>query len=76
MPAAKQTRQQSKPRPDRQGKHCMTLELEPADRDRLDSLVKRYEASVANPSRAWVIRQLIRSANKDKKLPAVVTSEE
>jgi hypothetical protein len=54
----------------------MTLELEPADRDRLDSLVKRYEASVANPSRAWVIRQLIRSANKDKKLPDVVTSEE
>jgi len=66
----------SKPRKDRQGKHCMVLELEPADRDKLDSLVKRYEKLVAKPSKAWVLRQLIRHANKATKLQTVLTIEE
>ena len=54
----------------------MVLELEPADRDKLDSLVKRYEKLVAKPSKAWVLRQLIRHANKATKLQTVLTIEE
>lgn len=72
--SAKQVRQ-SKPRKDRQGKHCMVLELEPADRELLENLVKRFEKVVTNPSRAWVLRQLIRNAHKATKLPPVITTD-
>ena len=66
----------SKPRKDRQGKHCMVLELDPIDREKLEKLVKRYEKLITKPSMAWVLRQLIRNADKSAKLQPVLMLEE
>lgn len=64
-------KRQATPNEERGGRHRMVLELSPEDHELLIQLVERYRTLVAMPTKAFVIRQCIRSAQKMKKLPQV-----
>ncbi len=60
----------------KQKKPKMLLALGSGDRALLEELIERYRKSVARPNKAWVLRQLIRNAHRQKSVPPVIVGDE